>query len=148
MPEVDVDGYQMPQGGGSKMGNGFFTQGFDSLSATPSIRQLARSVVHAVRHENSPSSVDVQAEIESNYSVGLGDSVRDASATLVDGCSQREDVSVVHGGFEDRGLDVTLLQLEKLLYIEADPPGADLDLDTKLYQKIRTSVTVIIHNAW
>ncbi|KAG2133352.1 putative aminoadipate reductase [Suillus clintonianus] len=160
---------------------------------SPSIRQLARSVIHAVLHGNSPSSVDVKAEIESmieKYSVGFSaDSARDASATLVNGRSrgnhvviltgstgglgsyllasllQREDVSVVYAfnrlsrgnesieqrqnnSFEDRGLDITLLQSEKLLYIETDTASHDLGLEKELYQKICTSVTVIIHSAW
>ncbi|KAG2103392.1 putative aminoadipate reductase [Suillus discolor] len=204
----------------------FFTQGFDSLSATflrsrivsslrsspdrdvqasapqidqnivflsPSIRQLARSVIHVVLHGNSPTSVDVKVEIESmieKYSMGFsGGSVGDASAPLTNGHSrnhhvviltgstgglgsyllasllQREDVSLVYAfnrssrcgesiqerqkhGFVDRGLDVTLLQSEKLLYIETDTSSDDLGLEKELYQKIRTSVTVIIHNAW
>lgn len=160
---------------------------------SPSIRQLARSVVHAVLHGNSPTSVDVNVEIESmveKYSVGFsGDSVRDASAILVNGRSrnnhvviltgstgglgsyllasllQREDVSVVYAFnhslrgaasiqerqknvFDDCGLDVTILQSEKLVYVETDTSSDDLDLEKELYQKIRTSVTVIIHNAW
>ncbi|KAG2133342.1 putative aminoadipate reductase [Suillus clintonianus] len=160
---------------------------------SPSIRQLARSVIHAVLHGNSPNSVDVKAEIESmieKYSIGFSaDSTRDASATLVNGRSrgnhvviltgstgglgsyllasllQREDVSVVYAfnrlsrddasieqrqksSFEDRGLDTSLLQSEKLMYIETDTSGDDLGLEKGLYQKIRTSVTIIIHNAW
>ncbi|KAG1819054.1 uncharacterized protein BJ212DRAFT_1567944 [Suillus subaureus] len=166
-------------------------QNFIFLS--PSIRQLARSILHAVLHGNSPTSVDLKVELQSmieKYSVGFdGDSVRNASTTLVNRRSrsnhvviltgstgglgsyllasllQREDVSVVYAfnrsstgaasiqerqknGFDDRGLDVTLLQSEKLLYIETDTSSDDLGLEKELYQKICTSVTVIIHNAW
>ncbi|KAG0702280.1 putative aminoadipate reductase [Suillus ampliporus] len=160
----------------------------------PSIRQLARSVIHTVLQlqGNSPSSVDVKAEIESmieKYSIGFRDSARDVSATLVNGRSrgnhvvvltgstgglgsyllasllQREDVSEVYAFnrssraatsiqqrqksvFEDRGLDVTLLQSEKLLYVETDTSDDNLGLNKELYQKICMSVTIIIHNAW
>ncbi|KAG2347280.1 acetyl-CoA synthetase-like protein [Suillus weaverae] len=160
---------------------------------SPSIRQLARSVVHAILHGNSPTLVDVKVEIESmieKYSVGFsGDSIRDASPTLINGRNrsnhvviltgstgglgsyllasllQREDVSVVYAfnrssrgaasiqerqknGFDDRGLNATLLQSKKLLYIETDISSDDLGLEKELYQKIRSSVTAIIHNAW
>ncbi|KAG1900203.1 putative aminoadipate reductase [Suillus fuscotomentosus] len=141
--------------------------------SSPSIRRLARSVVHVVLHGNSPTSVDVKVEIESmieKYSMGFNEgSVGDASAPLTNGRSRnnhvREDVSLIYAfnrssrgdasiqerqknGFVDRGLDVTLLQSEKLLYIETDTSSDDLGLEKELYQKIRTSVTVIIHNAW
>lgn len=148
---------------------------------SPSIRQLARSVVHVVLHGNSPTSVDVKVEIESmieKYSMGFsGGSVGDASAPLTNGRSrnnhvviltgstgglgsyllasllQREDVSLVYAfnrssrgdasiqerqknGFVDRGLDVTLLQSEKLLYIETDTSSDELGLEKELYQKV------------
>jgi len=38
--------------------------------------------------------------------------------------------------FDDRGLDVTLLQSEKLVYVETDTSHDDLGLDTELYQKV------------
>ncbi|KAG2364532.1 putative aminoadipate reductase [Suillus spraguei] len=50
--------------------------------------------------------------------------------------------------FKDRGLDFTLLHSDKLVYIETDTSDDQLGLDKELYQKIRSSVTIIIHNAW
>ncbi|KAH7882112.1 putative aminoadipate reductase [Phlebopus sp. FC_14] len=50
--------------------------------------------------------------------------------------------------FEDRGLDNTLLDSEKLVYVEGDTSLHNLGLDKQLYEEIRSSVTVIIHNAW
>jgi len=67
---------------------------------------------------------------------------------------QREDVSVIYAfnrpskgstlpiqrrqssRFEDRGLDVTLLQSEKLVYVENDTSHDYLGLDVELYQKV------------
>lgn len=63
---------------------------------------------------------------------------------------QREDVSVVYAFnrrsssiqqrqksiFEDRGLDVILLQSEKLMYVETDTSHDELGLDKELYQKV------------
>ncbi|KAG1799974.1 putative aminoadipate reductase, partial [Suillus variegatus] len=202
----------------------FFTQGFDSLSATflknliigsfssssdrdlqasasridqnivfssPSIRQLARSVINAVLQQNGTNTIDVKADIENmieRYSAGLGNSVTEVDTTLVNGRNQsdhvvaltgstgglgsylladllqREDVSVVYAfnrpskgasiqqrqenSFKDRGLDITVLQSDKLVYVETDTSDDHLGLDKELYQKICTSVTVIIHNAW
>ncbi|KAG1870690.1 putative aminoadipate reductase [Suillus subalutaceus] len=161
------------------------------IFSSPSIRQLARSVINAVLQQNGAGTVDPKADIENmieRYSVGLANSVTEANITLVNGCSQsdhvvaltgstgglgsylladllqREDVSVVYAfnrpskgasiqqrqedSFKDRGLDFTLLQSDKLVYVETDTSDDHLGLDEELYQKIRTSVTVIIHNAW
>ncbi|KAG1779119.1 putative aminoadipate reductase [Suillus placidus] len=161
------------------------------IFSSPSIRQLARSVINTVLQRDGTGIVDAKADIENmieRYSVGLGNSVTEANTTLVNGCSQsdhvvaltgstgglgsylladllqREDVSVVYAfnrpskgasmqqrqedSFKDRGLDFTLLQSDKLVYVETDTSDDHLGLDKELYQKIRTSVTVIIHNAW
>ncbi|OAX33021.1 acetyl-CoA synthetase-like protein, partial [Rhizopogon vinicolor AM-OR11-026] len=161
--------------------------------SSPSIRQLAGSVIDAVMQQNGSGAVNGKTDIENmieKYSVGFVQSARDASAIIVDGRTrgdhvivltgstgglgsyllasllQREDVSTVYAfnrpsrdaassiqrrqksSFEDRGLDATLLQSEKLVYVETDTSHDDLGLDRELYQKICTSVTVIIHNAW
>ena len=50
--------------------------------------------------------------------------------------------------FEDRGLDTSLLDSEKLVYVEGDTSQPNLSLDDETYAEIRDSVTVIIHNAW
>ena len=50
--------------------------------------------------------------------------------------------------FEDRGLDTTLLDSEKLIYVEGDAAQPNLSLDDRTYAEIRDSVTVIVHNAW
>ncbi|KAG2050383.1 putative aminoadipate reductase [Suillus hirtellus] len=161
------------------------------LFSSPSIRQLARSVINAVFQRNGTNTIDVKADIENmieKYSVGLGNSLTRPITTLVNGCSQsdhvvaltgstgglgsylladllqREDVSVVYAfnrpskgasiqqrqenSFKDRGLDFTVLQSDKLAYVETDTSDDHLGLDKELYQKICTSVTVIIHNAW
>ncbi|KAG2076565.1 putative aminoadipate reductase [Suillus decipiens] len=161
------------------------------IFSNPSIRLLAKSVINTVLQRDGTGTVDAKADIENmikKYSVGLGNSVTEASATLVDRCSQsdhavaltgstgglgsylladllqREYVSVVYAinrpskgasiqerqenAFKDRGLDFTLLQSHKLVYIETDTSHDQLGLDKELYQKICASVTVIIHNAW
>ncbi|KAG1835183.1 putative aminoadipate reductase [Suillus variegatus] len=158
------------------------------IFSSPSIRQLARSVINVVLQQDGATTVDAKADIENmiaKYSVGLGNSVTE---TLVNGRSQsnhgvvltgstgglgsylladllqRENVSVVYAfnrpskgtsiqrrqedAFEDRGLDISVLQSDKLVYVETDTSHDNLGLDKELYQKIRTSVTVIIHNAW
>ncbi|KAG1733502.1 putative aminoadipate reductase [Suillus lakei] len=51
-------------------------------------------------------------------------------------------------GFEGRGLDITLLQSEKLVYVETDTSDNDLGLDEESYKKICASATIIVHNAW
>ncbi|KAG2140138.1 putative aminoadipate reductase [Suillus clintonianus] len=161
------------------------------IFSSPSIRQLAKSVISAVLQQNGPGIVDAKADIENmiaKYSVGSGDSATEVIATPVDGRSQsdhvviltgstgglgsyllayllqREDVSVVYAlnrssneasiqqrqenSFKDRGLDVTLLKSDRLVYAEIDISDDRLGLDKELYHKICTSVTIIIHNAW
>ncbi|OJA12944.1 hypothetical protein AZE42_10233 [Rhizopogon vesiculosus] len=64
---------------------------------------------------------------------------------------QREDISVIYAfnrpsngsiqrrqisRFEDRGLDITLLQSKKLVYVETDTSHDRLGLDNELYQKV------------
>ncbi|EGO00041.1 hypothetical protein SERLA73DRAFT_122132 [Serpula lacrymans var. lacrymans S7.3] len=50
--------------------------------------------------------------------------------------------------FEDRALDVTLLDSEKLVFLEGDAAADKCGLDERTYNELRESVTIIIHNAW
>ncbi|KAG1821117.1 acetyl-CoA synthetase-like protein [Suillus subaureus] len=99
-----------------------------------------------------------------DHVVALTGSTGGLGSYLLADLLQREDVSVVYAfnrpskgasmqqrqedSFRDRGLDFTLLQSDKLVYVETDTSDDRLGLDKELYQKICTSVTVIIHNAW
>ncbi|KAG1846284.1 putative aminoadipate reductase [Suillus subluteus] len=144
------------------------------IFSSPSICWLMRSVVNVVLQQNGAGTIDPKADIENTierYSVGLGNSVTEANTTPANRCNQsdhvvaltgstgglesylladllkREDVSV-EDAFNDRGLGFTLLRSDKLVYVETDTSDDHLGLDKELYQKIRMSVTVIIHNAW
>ncbi|KAG1835812.1 putative aminoadipate reductase [Suillus subalutaceus] len=101
---------------------------------------------------------------QSDHVVALTGSTGGLGSYLLADLLRREDVSVVYvfnrpskgafiqqrqeNSFKDRGLDFTLLQSDKLVYVETDTSNDRLGLDKELYQKICTSVTVIIHNAW
>ncbi|QRV80473.1 acetyl-CoA synthetase-like protein [Ceratobasidium sp. AG-Ba] len=50
--------------------------------------------------------------------------------------------------FEDKNLDVKLLESGKLILAEADLTDGNLGLDDQLLEEIRASATAIIHNAW
>ncbi|KAF7980198.1 hypothetical protein HWV62_39287 [Athelia sp. TMB] len=50
--------------------------------------------------------------------------------------------------FEDKGLDVTLLESSKLIYLEGDSASPNLGLSDALYEELKASLTLIIHNAW
>ncbi|KAJ7236073.1 acetyl-CoA synthetase-like protein [Mycena haematopus] len=50
--------------------------------------------------------------------------------------------------FVDRGLDITLLASEKLMYLEGDTTKEDLGLPLHIWTTLRDTTTVIIHNAW
>ncbi|KAG6867617.1 hypothetical protein C0993_000498 [Termitomyces sp. T159_Od127] len=50
--------------------------------------------------------------------------------------------------FVDKALDVELLRSDRLVFVEGDTAMLHLGLSDELYNKIRNSVTVIIHNAW
>ncbi|EJT96901.1 acetyl-CoA synthetase-like protein, partial [Dacryopinax primogenitus] len=50
--------------------------------------------------------------------------------------------------FEDRGVDLTLLESSKLSLIEGDTTKPDLGLSDSLLKQVKNSLTTIIHNAW
>ncbi|KAG6906942.1 putative NRPS-like protein biosynthetic cluster [Tephrocybe rancida] len=50
--------------------------------------------------------------------------------------------------FEDKALNVDLLQSDRLVFVEGDTALPGLGLQEELYDEIRNSVSVIIHNAW
>ncbi|KII90646.1 hypothetical protein PLICRDRAFT_52360 [Plicaturopsis crispa FD-325 SS-3] len=50
--------------------------------------------------------------------------------------------------FEDAGLDTTLLESDKLVFVDGDAAQDHLGLQISLYEQIRDAVTLIIHNAW
>ncbi|KAG8734878.1 hypothetical protein FRC10_011338, partial [Ceratobasidium sp. 414] len=50
--------------------------------------------------------------------------------------------------FEDKGLDIELLKSEKLVLTEANLEDGKLGLEAELFEEIRSTATIIIHNAW
>lgn len=97
----------------------------------------------------------VNAPSRGSHVVVLTGSTGGLGSYLLASLLQRADVSVVYAfnrpsktaassiqrrqesGFEDRGLDVTLLQSEKLVYVETDTSHDGLGLDKQLYEKVR-----------
>ena len=68
--------------------------------SSPSIRQLARSVIDAVLRRNGSGAVNVKSDIETmieKYSVGFGHSAINVSATQVNECSRNDHVVVLTG---------------------------------------------------
>ncbi|KAJ7052216.1 putative aminoadipate reductase [Mycena amicta] len=57
--------------------------------------------------------------------------------------SQRQEAA-----FRDRALDVELLHSPKLVYLEGDSAREDLGLSEDVFDALKKTVTVIIHNAW
>ncbi|KAJ7052219.1 putative aminoadipate reductase [Mycena amicta] len=57
--------------------------------------------------------------------------------------SQRQEAA-----FRDRALDVELLRSQKLVYLEGDSAREDLGISKQSFAKLKSSVTVVIHNAW
>ncbi|KAG2046459.1 hypothetical protein BDR06DRAFT_1037076 [Suillus hirtellus] len=136
------------------------------IFSSPLIPQLTKSIINAVLQRNGTTTVDAKANIENmieRYSVGLGNSVTEVDTTLVNGCSQSncvvvltgsmgglgsylladllqsEDVSVVYAFnclSKDCSLDFTMLQSNKLVYVETDTSDDHLGLDQELYQKV------------
>ncbi|KAG2047412.1 putative aminoadipate reductase [Suillus hirtellus] len=111
-----------------------------------------------------PNTTPVNGCSQSDHVVALTGSTGGLGSYLLADLLQREDVSVVYAfnrpskgasiqqrqkdSFKDRSLDSTMLQSDKLVYVETDTSDDHLGLDKELYQKICTSVTIIIHNAW
>jgi hypothetical protein len=92
-----------------------------------------------------------QLEGEGDHVVVLTGSTGGLGSYILASLLQREDVSVIYAfnrpsngsiqrrqisRFEDRGLDVTLLQSEKLVYVETDTSHDRLGLDNELYQRV------------
>lgn len=50
--------------------------------------------------------------------------------------------------FLERGLDVSLLNSPKLMYLEGDASEPWLGLNHETYEDVRNQVTTIIHNSW
>ncbi|KAG8686616.1 hypothetical protein FRC09_014024 [Ceratobasidium sp. 395] len=50
--------------------------------------------------------------------------------------------------FIDKGLDVGLLKSNKLVLVEANLEAEDLGMKAELFDEIRSTATIIIHNAW
>ncbi|KAF8160222.1 hypothetical protein K438DRAFT_1985842 [Mycena galopus ATCC 62051] len=50
--------------------------------------------------------------------------------------------------FKQRGLDILLLACPKLVFVEGQADQPHLGLSRERYEEMRTSVTLIIHNAW
>jgi len=89
---------------------------------------------------------------QSDHVVALTGSTGGLGSYLLADLLQREDVSVIYAfnrpskgasvqqrqdtSFKDRGLDFTLLQSDKLVYVETDTSDDHLGLDKELYQKV------------
>ncbi|KAG8684994.1 hypothetical protein FRC09_015020 [Ceratobasidium sp. 395] len=50
--------------------------------------------------------------------------------------------------FIDKGLDVGLLKSNKLVLVEANLEAEDLGVEAELFDEIKNTATIIIHNAW
>ncbi|KAF5362791.1 hypothetical protein D9757_011015 [Collybiopsis confluens] len=50
--------------------------------------------------------------------------------------------------FEDKGLDVSLLDSSKLVFLEGDTSADDLGLSQDILYQLRQNLTIIVHNAW
>jgi hypothetical protein len=99
---------------------------------------------------DSPASLEGHSG--GDHVVVLTGSTGGIGSYLLASLLQREDVSMVYAinrpstalsiqqrqksTFEDRGLDVTLLESEKLAYVETDTSHDGLGLDKELYQKV------------
>jgi hypothetical protein len=102
------------------------------------------------------STTIVKGRNQGHHVVVLTGSTGGLGSYLLASMIQREDVSVLYAfnrpssgsalsiqrrqksSFEDRGLDVTLLQSEKLVYVETDTFHDGLGVDKELYQKVCT----------
>jgi hypothetical protein len=89
---------------------------------------------------------------QSGHAVALTGSTGGLGSYLLADLLQREDVSVVYAfnrpskgasiqqrqedSFNDRGLDITMLQSAKLVYVETDTSDDSLGLDKEFYQKV------------
>ncbi|KAF9465931.1 hypothetical protein BDZ94DRAFT_1158916 [Collybia nuda] len=50
--------------------------------------------------------------------------------------------------FKDRGIDVSIINSQKITFLEGDTSQDKLGLHPSLYEEVRTTITCIIHNAW
>ncbi|OAX31791.1 putative aminoadipate reductase [Rhizopogon vinicolor AM-OR11-026] len=92
--------------------------------SSPSISQLARSVINAVMQQNDSDPVNGKTDIENmieKYSVGFGQSAREASATTVNLRTRGDHVVVLTGSTGGLGsyLLASLLQREDVSVVYA-----------------------------
>ncbi|KAF9047970.1 hypothetical protein BDP27DRAFT_1434385 [Rhodocollybia butyracea] len=82
----------------------------------------------------------------------LAELLQDPSVSLVYALNRPSSSATIlerqTAAFQDRKLDVTLLDSNKLVFIEGDTSKTDLDLPASVYQLLQKQVTVIIDNAW
>jgi hypothetical protein len=101
-----------------------------------------------------PSTTIENERRRSDHVVVLTGSTGGLGSYMLASLLQRKDVSLIYAfnrpsrgaassiqlrqksGFEDRGLDVALLQSEKLVHVETDTSHDDLGLDKEFYQKV------------
>jgi hypothetical protein len=105
------------QASSSRIGQNF-------IFSSPSIRQLARSVIDAVLQQTGTGATDAKTDIENmieKYSVGLGDSASDAVGSPINGFSQGDHVVVLTGSTGGLGsyLLASLLQREDVSVVYA-----------------------------
>ncbi|KIJ18040.1 hypothetical protein PAXINDRAFT_9124 [Paxillus involutus ATCC 200175] len=112
---------------------------------------------------NSPSS-NGHSSYTNEHAALLTGSTGGLGSYMLASLLKTEDVTVVYAfsrpsstgtinqrqraAFEDRGLETTLLSSGKLVHVEGDADKEKLGLDDELYDELRDSLTVIIHNAW
>ncbi|KZP16286.1 putative aminoadipate reductase [Athelia psychrophila] len=65
---------------------------------------------------------------------------------LASGTSTSQDRQ--RDAFVDKGFELQLLESERLVYLEGDSALPKLGLSDKVYEELRLSVNLVIHNAW
>ncbi|KAF9244919.1 putative aminoadipate reductase [Melanogaster broomeanus] len=144
------------------------------IFSNPTIRLLAQDLIQlysvGLGEEKVSSDAETTNDSSNDARYANGQAVLLTGTTgglgsyLLASLLRNEDVKVVYAfnrpsrtttiklrqraAFEDRGLEVDLLESEKLVYVEGDAGQRKLGLDDNLYEELRDFVTVIIHNAW
>ncbi|KAH7912703.1 putative nonribosomal peptide synthetase [Hygrophoropsis aurantiaca] len=113
---------------------------------------IANGVAHANGHSNGEVVVLLTGSTGGLGSFLLAQLLENPEVTRVYAYNRPSKQSTSDArqaaAFQDRDLSLQLLDSKKLVYLEGDAAQERCGLDANVYEQIRQSVTVVIHNAW
>ncbi|KIK55529.1 hypothetical protein GYMLUDRAFT_837603 [Collybiopsis luxurians FD-317 M1] len=116
-----------------------YSQGLDA--PITSCTKIASKTVVLLTGSTGNLGAQILASLLENDSVGL--------VYTLNRSSSRISIQQRHlERFEDKGLDINLLKSDRLIHLEGESSQSRLGLAGDVFNKLRNTLTVVIHNAW